>query len=81
MVCYAHIIHNSIQCASDGFPFDVESIVCNIFSFFHINTVRIENLTEFCDFADVQYKDLLSHSKGGFFFFLLLNASYQSLMV
>ncbi|KAL4126106.1 hypothetical protein QTP88_010335 [Uroleucon formosanum] len=63
MCCYAHIIHNSIQCASDCLPIDIESIVCKIFGFFHIYTVRVENLKEFCDFADVQYKDLLSHSK------------------
>ncbi|KAL4126793.1 hypothetical protein QTP88_011002 [Uroleucon formosanum] len=63
MGCYAHIIHNSIQCASDCLPIDIESIVCKIFGFFHIYTVRVENLKEFCDFADVQYKGLLSHSK------------------
>ncbi|KAL4100954.1 hypothetical protein QTP88_020978 [Uroleucon formosanum] len=63
MGCYAHIIHNSIQCASDCLPIDIESIVCKIFGFFHIYTVRVENLKEFCDFADIQYKDLLSHSK------------------
>ncbi|KAL4100734.1 hypothetical protein QTP88_020768 [Uroleucon formosanum] len=63
MGCYAHIIHNSIQCASDCLSIDIESIVCKIFGFFHIYTVRVENLKEFCDFADVQYKDLLSHSK------------------
>lgn len=63
MSCYARIIHNSIQCASDFLPIDVESKVCKIFRFFHIYTVCVENLKEFCDFADVQFKDLLSHSK------------------
>ena len=63
MGCCAHIIHNSIQYASDCLPVDVDSIVCKIFGFFHIYTVRVENLKEFCDDVDVQYKDLLSHSK------------------
>lgn len=63
MGCFAHIIHNAIQQAADSLPIDVESIVCKIFSFFHIYTVREESSKEFCDFADVQYNELLSHSK------------------
>jgi len=58
MGCYAILF--IIQCASDCLPIDVESKVCKMFSFFHIYTVRVENLKEYCDFADVQYKDLLS---------------------
>lgn len=34
MGCYAHIIHNSIQCASDCLPIDVMRIVYKIFDFF-----------------------------------------------
>lgn len=63
MGCRAHIIHNIVQYASDCLPVDVDSIVCKIFGFFHIYTVRVENLKEFCDDVDVQYKGLLSHSK------------------
>lgn len=63
MACFVHIIHNAIQRATDSLPIDVESIVCKIFGFFHIYTVRVECLKEFCDLADVQYNELLSHSK------------------
>jgi len=44
-------------------PVDIEIIVCKIFGFFHIYTVRVESLKDFCNFAGVQYRDLLSHSK------------------
>jgi len=63
MGCFAHIIYNAIRQAADSLPIDVESIVCKIYGYFHIYTIRVESLKEFCDFADVQYNDLLSHSK------------------
>lgn len=59
----AHIVHNSIQYAADSLSTDIDSIVCKIFRFFHIYTVRVETLKEFCDFVDIQYKEMLSHSK------------------
>ncbi len=34
-----------------------------IYSYFSIYTVRNEELKEFCDFVDTEYKVLLSHSK------------------
>lgn len=50
MGCCVHIIHNSIQHASDCLPVDIDSIVCKIFGFFHIiYTVQVKNLKEFCD--------------------------------
>jgi len=59
----ALIIHNAIQQAADSLSINVESIVCEIFGFFHIYPVRGESLNAFCNFADVQYNELLSHSK------------------
>ncbi|CAI6360864.1 unnamed protein product [Macrosiphum euphorbiae] len=61
--CCAHVIHNSIQYAADSLPIDIEIIVCKIFGYFHIYTVRVETLKEFCSFVDVQYKEILAHSK------------------
>jgi len=61
--CCAHVIHNSIQYAADSLPIDIEIIVCKIFGYFHIYTVRVETLKEFCSFVDVQYKEISSHFK------------------
>jgi len=63
LCCCAHIVHNSIQYAADSLPIDIESIVCKVFGFFHIYTVRVETLKEFCKFIDIQYKEILFHSK------------------
>ncbi|KAE9542343.1 hypothetical protein AGLY_003470 [Aphis glycines] len=51
---FPHIIHNALQQAADSLPIDVESVVCKIYGYFHIYTVRVESLKEFCDFADSQ---------------------------
>lgn len=61
--CPAHILHNCVQHGTDGLNFDIESIVLKIFNFFSIYTVRTEALKDFCDFVDVNYRDLLYHSK------------------
>jgi len=42
--CCAYIVHNSIQYAADNLPIDIGSIVCKIFEFFHIYTVRVKTL-------------------------------------
>lgn len=34
-----------------------------IYQYFHIYTVRTENLKEYCDFVDTEYRRMLSHSK------------------
>jgi hypothetical protein len=51
--CCAHVIHNSIQYAADSLPIDIEIIVCKIFGYFHIYTVRVETLKEFYSLVDV----------------------------
>lgn len=57
--CAAHILHNAIQSSADVLPIDVEIIVNKIFQFFHIYTVRVEHLKEFCEYANVEYKNIL----------------------
>lgn len=42
-----HIIHNSIQYASDCLPVDVDSIVCKIFGFFIYILFVLKNLKNF----------------------------------
>lgn len=61
--CPAHILHNNAQYGFDGLPIDVESIVMKIYNYFSIYTVRVEKLKDFCEFADLGYKQLLNHSK------------------
>jgi len=56
-------LHNVVQITSDSLPIDVEAITVKLFGYVHIYTVRVEKLKEFRDFADVQYRDISSHSK------------------
>ena len=58
--CTIHIVHNCLQHAVDTLPVCVESLVVKIYKFFHIYTVRVSELKEFCDFADVEYNDFCS---------------------
>ncbi|KAF0702520.1 Uncharacterized protein FWK35_00028002 [Aphis craccivora] len=61
--CAAHILHNAMQSSADVLPIDVEIIVNNIFKFFHIYTVRVEHLKEFCEYTNVEYKNILGSVK------------------
>ena len=59
--CAAHIVHNTVQTATDYLPIDVETVVVKMYSY--IYTVIIRNLQEFCKFASVEYRRLLGYSK------------------
>jgi hypothetical protein len=61
--CAAHISHNALQTSADILPVDTEAIVNKIFQYFHIYTVRVEELKEFCDFFDTEYKQVLGSVK------------------
>lgn len=61
--CPAHICNNSIHFAMDHLQVDIDSIMFKIYKHFSIYTVRTETLKEFCDYADVDFKVILSHSK------------------
>jgi hypothetical protein len=47
-----HIVHSTVQTAADFLPIDMEVIVNKIYCYFHVYTVRVERLKEFCE---VQY--------------------------
>lgn len=64
--CAAHIVHNTLKCACDGMPFDVELIVVKIYSHFYLYTVRVTKLKEFCDSVEEQYEQLHGYSKTRF---------------
>lgn len=61
--CNAHMLHNTVQTAADCLPVDAEQIVCKIYNYFSIYTVRVGTLQEFCDFVGVEYRKLLGYSK------------------
>lgn len=64
--CSAHILHNTVQTACDALPVDVEVIVVKVYKFFFQYTVRVAALKEFCEFANVEYKRVLSHGNTRF---------------
>lgn len=60
--CAGHILNNSIQTAADCLPIDVQTFIAKIYSYFYIYTVRVNELKEFCEFVDIEYKKLLGYS-------------------
>jgi hypothetical protein len=55
----SHILHNALQPSADILSIDVKAILNKKFQYFHMCTVRFEELKEFCDFVDVEYKEIL----------------------
>lgn len=60
--CMAHIINNCIKTACDILPVDIETFILKVFYFFNTYTVRVEKLKEFCEFVDIEHKNLLGYS-------------------
>lgn len=61
--CPAHILNNCVHHGAERMDIDIENIINKIYQYFHIYTVRTEKLKEYCEFAEVEYRKLLSHSK------------------
>lgn len=61
--CPAHVLNNCIQHGTDLLEIDLQGLIMKIYNHFSIYTVRVESLKEFCDFVDIEYQQLLSHSK------------------
>ena len=61
--CPAHILNNCVHHGADTIDVDLENIMFKIYQYFHIYTVRTENLKQYCDFVDIEYRRMLSHSK------------------
>ena len=64
--CAAHIVHNCIQHVVDNLSVAVESLVVKIYKFFHIYTVCVIELKQFCDFVDIEYQRILQHGNTRF---------------
>jgi hypothetical protein len=48
--CVAHTAHNAVQtAAADYLPVEIESTVGKIYQHFHLYTVRVQTLKDFCD--------------------------------
>ena len=47
----------------DTLDLNIESMVLKIYNYFSIYTVRTEQLKEYCEFVEVEYRQLLYHSK------------------
>jgi hypothetical protein len=61
--CPAHILHNTVSTAADRLSTDVEAVVVKIFNYFSIYTIKTGKLKDFCEFVNVTYKSLQSHSR------------------
>ena len=58
--CATRIVHNCLQHAVDTLPVCVESLV-KIYKYFHIYTVRVTELKNFCNFVEIEYQRILQH--------------------
>ncbi|XP_066492309.1 uncharacterized protein [Tiliqua scincoides] len=61
--CPAHILSNAIQHGADTLGIDLECVVMKLYNYFSIYTVRTEQLKEYCEFVDINYKQLFSDTK------------------
>lgn len=59
--CPAHILNNCLQHGMDALDFDIQSVILKIYNYFSVYTVRTESLKEFCEFVNVEYKQLMYH--------------------
>ncbi|KAJ8352127.1 hypothetical protein SKAU_G00236030 [Synaphobranchus kaupii] len=59
--CHAHIVHNTLKHALDNLSVDVENVVLKVYGFFSISAKRREALKEFCEFCDIEFREVLRH--------------------
>ena len=61
--CSAHVLNNCIHYGAERMNIDIENNINKIYQYFSVTTVRTEQLKEFYEFANCEYKRLLFHSK------------------
>ena len=65
MGCPCHMVHNTATKGAQAFQgetgFDVEDILVDLYYWFNKSTKRIHQLSEFCDFCDVKYREVIKH--------------------
>ena len=61
--CPCHIVHNTASKASDHFEvetgFDIEDMLVDIYYWFDKSTKRKNELLNFCEFCDMEYRDIV----------------------
>jgi hypothetical protein len=63
IICVGGAVHNAVQTAADYLLVDTESIISKTYQYFHIYTVPVQTLKDFCDFVDAEYKNIIHHTK------------------
>ena len=65
MGCPCHIAHNTAGKEADAFEsvtgFDVDDLVIDVFYWFNKSTKRKSNLSDYCDFCDTTYQEIVKH--------------------
>lgn len=59
--CHGHIVHNTVKHALDQLTVDVENVVLKVYGHFSASAKRRESLKEFCQFCDVEFREILRH--------------------
>jgi hypothetical protein len=61
--CPVHFLHNCIQHRADTLSVDIQSIIMKIYNYFCTYTVRTEDPNSYCEFVDINCRQLLSHKR------------------
>ena len=65
MGCPCHMVHNTATTGAEAFEvetrFDVEDMLVDLYYWFDKSTKRKNQLSEFCDFCDVKYREVMKH--------------------
>ncbi|GBN79137.1 hypothetical protein AVEN_267869-1 [Araneus ventricosus] len=77
--CGAHIVHNCVQTAVDSLPIDIEALLVKIYKYFHIYTIRVIKVNNFCEYAEIQYRKIIQH--GNIRFLLMMPALERILQI
>lgn len=59
--CHTHILHNCFKHALQSLDIVVENVVLKIYDHFSTSAKRREQLIEFCNFAQTEFKEILRH--------------------
>ena len=63
--CPCHMVHNTASKAADAFEgetgFDVEDMLVDLYYWFDKSTKRKNELFSFCEFCDIQYREIVKH--------------------
>jgi hypothetical protein len=57
--CPSHILHSCTQHGAHMLSVDIQCTIIKIHSYFSIYTVGTENLKSYCEFVDINYRQLL----------------------